>query len=151
MNTSDFYRAFEERYRGSRELIMSRLVQYEPFVKPLLTIYPDAEALDLGCGRGEWLQLVSEWGFRAVGVDQDLGMLQACEERHLPAKQEDILAHLQSCADESVAVVTAFHVAEHLPFPRLQELVAHALRVLRPGGLSSCYQPRQLHHQIYPI
>ena len=135
MNTSDFYRAFEERYRGSRELIMSRLVQYEPFVKPLLTIYPDAEALDLGCGRGEWLQLVSEWGFRAVGVDQDLGMLQACEERHLPAKQEDILAHLQSCADESVAVVTAFHVAEHLPFPRLQELVAHALRVLRPGGL----------------
>ena len=90
--TTQFYRAFEDRYRGSREVIKSRLRTYQPFLGALLARYPGAPALDLGCGRGEWLELLTEQGFRARGVDLDAGMLAACLERGLDASHADALA-----------------------------------------------------------
>jgi len=70
-----FYRAFEEKHRGSRELIKSRQRAYLPFIEALRSICSDARAIDLGCGRGEWLELLKESGFDAQGVDLDEGML----------------------------------------------------------------------------
>ena len=81
-----FYRAFEERYRGSRELIKVRLTAYLPFVEPLLEAYPTAEAIDLGCGRGEWLELLAGSGFKPMGVDLDKAMLEACFELGLTGR-----------------------------------------------------------------
>lgn len=130
-----FYRAFEERYRGSRELIKGRVAAYLPFVEPLLTAYPSAPAIDLGCGRGEWLELLAGSGFKPMGVDLDKGMLEACLERGLPVEQGDALTYLSALPDESQAVVSAFHVVEHITFDQLGTLVAEALRVLKPGGL----------------
>lgn len=133
--TSDFYRAFEERYRGSRDLIKSRLQIYIPFIQPLLAHYPGGQAIDVGCGRGEWLELITELGLSAVGVDLDDGMLAACRERGLTVVTGDGLALLKSLPDCSQVVVSGFHVAEHIPFDSLQALVQEALRVLQPGGL----------------
>ncbi|MFT4171284.1 MAG: methyltransferase domain-containing protein [Rhodocyclaceae bacterium] len=130
-----FYRAFEDRYRGSRELILSRLRVYEPFIRPMPEICPGAPALDIGCGRGEWLELLGEAGLAAKGVDLDDGMLQACRERGLDVLHADGIAWLKKQADESLCMISAFHVAEHLPFGLLQDLVHEALRALRPGGL----------------
>ncbi len=133
--SDEFYRAFEERYRGSRELIMSRLRVYLPFVEPLKSVYPRCTAVDLGCGRGEWLELMAEAGIEARGVDLDDGMLAACAERGLPAERGEAVAFLRALPEESVAVVSAFHVAEHIAFDELQALVQQALRVLQPAGL----------------
>jgi len=133
--TTQFYRAFEDRYRGSREVIKSRLRTYQPFLGALLARYPGAPALDLGCGRGEWLELLTEQGFRARGVDLDAGMLAACLERGLDASHADALAALSALPDASVAMVSAFHLVEHIPFETVRVLVAEALRVLVPGGL----------------
>lgn len=130
-----FYREFEERYRGSRALIKERVAVYLPFVTPLLTVYPSAAAIDLGCGRGEWLELLGESGFQPVGVDLDQGMLEACRERRLPAIQGDALVYLSELPDDSQAVVSAFHVVEHITFEQLGGLVNEAFRVLKPGGL----------------
>lgn len=47
----------------------------------------------------------------------------------------DCLQFLQSQADQSLIALTGFHIAEHLPFEVLQQLVMHTLRVLKPGGL----------------
>lgn len=134
MSTS-FYRAFEERHRGTREAIKARLQAYRPFIEPLKALHAEAPALDLGCGRGEWLQVLAEWGIAARGVDTDEGMLAACREAGLAATAIDAVAALEGAADESLAMVSAFHLAEHIPFPALQELVRQALRTLRPGGL----------------
>ncbi|HEX8593764.1 MAG TPA: methyltransferase domain-containing protein [Pseudomonas sp.] len=130
-----FYRAFEDRYRGSRELISQRLEIYLPFLFPLRAIYQDLPVLDLGCGRGEWLELLCREGYEPSGVDLDDGMLEACGVLGLPARKDDALGALRSLPDNSLIAVTGFHIAEHIPFPVLQELVAEALRVLRPAGL----------------
>lgn len=130
-----FYRAFEDRYRGSRELITERLKAYLPFFSPLKALYQDYPVLDLGCGRGEWLELLTAEGYAPTGVDLDEGMLEACEALDLPARKADALGALKELADDSLIAVTGFHIAEHIPFPVLQELVAEALRVLRPAGL----------------
>ncbi len=135
MNLDGFYRAFEDRYRGSRDLIRERLKVYLPFVEPLRQIYEPTSALDIGCGRGEWLELLQDAGFAAYGVDLDEGMLDACFRRGLPIQHGDGIAHLQSLADESLCVVSGFHVAEHISFEELNALVVQALRVLKPGGL----------------
>jgi O-antigen biosynthesis protein len=133
--TDRFYVAFEDRYRGSRELICERLKAYLPFVAPLASEFPGAEAVDLGCGRGEWLQLVQEQGLRPFGVDLDAGMLSRCEALGLAVQQGDALAYLAGLPDNSQAMVSAFHLVEHIPFDALRTLVQESLRVLRPGGL----------------
>ncbi|WP_410904147.1 class I SAM-dependent methyltransferase [Pseudomonas rhizosphaerae] len=130
-----FYRAFEDRYRGSRELITERLKAYLPFLSPLKALYQDHPVLDVGCGRGEWLELLTAEGYAPTGVDLDEGMLEACQALNLPARKADALTALKELPDNSLIAVTGFHIAEHIPFPVLQELVAEALRVLRPAGL----------------
>jgi O-antigen chain-terminating methyltransferase len=133
--SNSFYRAFEDRHRGSRELIKSRLGVYRPFLAPLPAVAHPAAALDLGCGRGEWLELLGELGFSARGVDLDEGMLAACRERGLDVATADALSSLRALPDASVALVSAFHLVEHISFDDVQELIAQALRVLQPGGL----------------
>lgn len=137
MNTTvPFYRAFEDRYRGSREVIKARLRVYLEFLRPLTgQVGETPKAVDLGCGRGEWLELLVESGFEATGIDLDEGMLAASRERGLMVVRGDALAHLSSLPDDSLAVVSAFHLVEHLPFDALQTLISQSLRVLRPGGL----------------
>lgn len=130
-----FYRAFEDRYRGSFELIKSRLEIYLPFVSPLKALSRSPKALDLGCGRGEWLELLQQHGFQAKGVDLNEGMLQECKARNLDVFQGDAIAYLKDLPDESLHVISAFHLVEHIPFDILQQLIAEAHRVLLPGGL----------------
>lgn len=133
--TQPFYRAFEERHRGSRALIKERLKVYLPFVAPLRTLFPNPSAIDLGCGRGEWLELLLEHGFQPKGVDLDEGMLEACNTLNLSAIRGEAVATLEAMADESVAVVSGFHIVEHIPFTSVKDLVVQSLRVLKPGGL----------------
>ncbi len=130
-----FYRAFEERHRGPQELIELRLLVYLPFVEPLKTLYEAPEILDLGCGRGEWLDILEYNGFQAKGVDLDEGMLMACRELNLDVCQADALDYLQGLAADSLCVISAFHVVEHISFETLRQLVDEAHRVLKPGGL----------------
>lgn len=129
-----FYRDFEARHRGGRNLILDRLRVYEPFVAPLAA-EGDARALDLGCGRGEWLELLEDWGVKARGVDLDDGMLSEARDRDLLVERADALEALRAVPDGDLAIVSAFHLAEHLPFDVLRALVKQASRALRPGGI----------------
>ena len=133
--TDLFYRAFEDKFRGSRSLIISRLDIYRAFISPLKQIYTDARGLDLGCGRGEWLEVLQEEGIEPLGIDLDEGMLEACRALHLPAVKGDAVAYLAGLPNESQAVISAFHMVEHIPFEQLQAVVSESLRVLKPGGL----------------
>lgn len=136
MADEKFYRALEDRFRGSRSEIKRRLEVYLPFVRPLSDVFEDFSAIDLGCGRGEWLELMAENGcVNAHGVDLDEEMLSACRENNLSVTKSDAISTLQSLPTESMAIVSGFHIAEHISFETLQILVREALRVLKPGGL----------------
>jgi SAM-dependent methyltransferase len=130
-----FYRAFEEVYRGTRGLIKSRLHVYLPFVEPLAKIEKGAQTIDLGCGRGEWLELMLEAGFKPHGVDLDEAMLSSCIELGLSVDKGDAIAYLAALPRDSQMIVSAFHLVEHISFEQLQSLVSESLRVLKPGGL----------------
>ena len=132
---TDFYRAFEERHRGPRELILQRLRVYLPFVHALQGQQAQVLALDLGCGRGEWLELLHTANCQVQGVDLDPAMLEPCQQLGLAVQQADAIEFLRSTPAASLSVVSAFHVVEHLGFEQVQELVRQALRVLQPGGL----------------
>ena len=130
-----FYRAFEDRFRGSRDLIRDRLIAgYKPFVDHVAA-QGNSRALDLGCGRGEWLEILRESGIDARGVDLDDGMLEAARTAGLDVERCDALEALRGEADGALALISGFHIAEHLPFAELLALMTEARRALRPGGL----------------
>ena len=131
----DFYFQFEEKFRGNREEIFQRLTTYAPFLRTMSQILPAGKCIDLGCGRGEWLQLLTQHGFEASGVDLDTQMIEACQELQLNVKYADALDALTHLESKSQAIVSGFHIAEHLEFDVLRELIAEAHRVLLPGGL----------------
>jgi O-antigen chain-terminating methyltransferase len=135
VNTDNFYLAFEDRYRGSRELIKSRLLVYLPFILPLQQFYPFSQGIDLGCGRGEWLEIMQENGIAVQGVDVDQSMLAVAQKHGLNVVQGDAIEKLQILSSESQTLVSGFHLAEHLAFETLHLLIQESLRVLKPGGL----------------
>ena len=135
MATDNFYRAFEEKYYAPRTVIKELRRQYLPLVEQLIKHYPSGQTYDLGCGRGEWLELMQELQLTPYGVDLDDGMLQGCRDLGLPAEKGDAVSYLKTLDSESHLVISAFHVVEHISFSDLQEIVQEALRVLKPGGL----------------
>ena len=130
-----FYFAFEERFRGSREEINERLEVYLPRLREAQIAPVDSLILDLGCGRGEWLELLRDNGYRSRGIDLNRVVIEQCQSRGLDVLEGDVIDYLQSMPDDSVAVITGFHIIEHLPFEILVKLLNEAFRVLRHRGL----------------
>lgn len=91
--------------------------------------------VDLGCGNGDFVELLVEHGIGAVGVDADVVACQSAQARHLDIVNQDALAYLDGLVSESLDGVFAAHLVEHLPFDQVLELVRSAYRVLKPGGV----------------
>jgi|SRR5919199_256497 O-antigen chain-terminating methyltransferase len=131
-----FYVAFEEYFRGSREDILNRLKVYLPLIEEAKIGTAESPILDLGCGRGEWLELLRESSYTARGIDTNRVMIEQCRNRGLEAFESDAITYLQSLPDASLGAVTGFHIIEHLPLPVLIELLNQTARVLKSGGLA---------------
>ncbi|QWF16150.1 methyltransferase domain-containing protein [Lysobacter capsici] len=133
-NLDSLYADFEDQFRGSQEQIRQRLQPYLKFVSDLGAGTESAPVLDLGCGRGEWLEMLMERGLVASGVDLNQVFVNACKSKHLNVSNEDAIEKLSSLPDQSLGLISLFHLAEHLPFEVMIELFDQALRVLVPGG-----------------
>lgn len=133
-----FFSDFEETFRGGRSEIKRRLEVYLPYVQEVCVKSPvqsGFQMIDVGCGRGEWLELMSDHGFSALGIDLNEQKVAACIDLGLPAKSTDAIAYLREQPAGSLSVVTGFHLIEHLPFEQLLALFDAALLALKPGGL----------------
>lgn len=131
----DSYRAFEDAHRGSVGLIRDRLSIYLPLIGEIENRAAGKSALDIGCGRGEWLRLLIDHGWSAQGVDANPSMVEAATAAGLAVAAMDAATYLRGCAASSFALVTAFHVVEHLERDALSDLLAEIERVLAPGGI----------------
>src|SRR6185312_13342377 len=126
----DDYREFEELFRGDEAFIAERQRRY------LDVIGRDcAPVLDVGCGRGEMLDVLAEAGIAASGVDANAGMVARCREKGHDVTLGDGVAHLEGLEDGGLGVVFSAQVVEHLPPDALERLLAAAVRKLRPGGV----------------
>jgi 2-polyprenyl-3-methyl-5-hydroxy-6-metoxy-1,4-benzoquinol methylase len=123
------YFGFEEKFRGSAEDIKARQRAYVEYFQG------QNDILDIGCGRGEFLELLREAGIKVKGVDLDLDMVLYCREKGLNVIQEDGFAYLDSLPDEALGGVFAAQVIEHLESKQIIELVKLCQRKLRPGGI----------------
>jgi SAM-dependent methyltransferase len=126
-----FYPALEEHFRGTRPQILQRLTVYRPWIDAA----PPGQVADLGCGRGEWLELLTDWGRPSVGVDTNAVLVAHNRSLGFNVVQEDAVAWLGEQPAGSLAAISSFHVLEHLPFGLLLVLVDRACRALAPGGL----------------
>ena len=131
-----FYAAFEDQFRGSREEIINRLKVYLPLIQEIKTGTPELHIVDVGCGRGEWLEILREFGYIARGIDTNRVMIDQCKTRGLEVIEEDGISYLQSLPDAELDVVSGFHIIEHLPFEVLIKLFDETIRVLKPGGIA---------------
>ena len=130
----DLYVAFEDKFRGARDLIKERQAVYLPLLEECGAGVGARPVLDVGCGRGEWLELLRDRGLSARGVDLNAAMVGLCRGMGLDAVAGDAVAHLAAGPPASLGAVTGFHIIEHLPFKLFVRLLDEALRALAPGG-----------------
>lgn len=132
------YLNLEERFRGSEAEIAERISAYSPFLEG------KGSLLDLGCGRGEALELFARQGLAVHGIDSSKEMVARCHEKGLSAQEGDLFGSLAAIADGSYDAVVSFHVIEHLPPSSLPLLVRSAWRILKPGGVLILETPSPL-------
>lgn len=126
------YFALEDTLRGTPEQIKDAVKVYLPVLRAAEIT---ADILDVGCGRGEWLEVLRENGFQARGIDTNRVVLQRCKDLSLDVEESEALTYLASLPDASLNAVTAFHFAEHLPLDALVRFLDETGRTLKPGGL----------------
>jgi SAM-dependent methyltransferase len=122
------YVGFEDRFRGSPEDIRQRVSEYLP-------VFTGAsDVLDVGCGRGEFLELLREHGVRARGIDVNQAMIDICRGKGLDATAADALGYLRAQPDGSLGGLFAAQVVEHLEPGYLTRMLDAAFDKLRPGS-----------------
>lgn len=130
-----FYHRLENRYRGSVDEIADRLRIYLPDVEAAVMRTGGKPVMDIGCGRGEWLGLLKRAGIDGFGVDTNAVQIEAAKEQGLDVRLGDALKALADQPDDSLALISAHHLVEHLPFDAVAWIAREAQRVLAPGGV----------------
>ncbi len=122
------YVEFEDKFRGSPADIRSRIREYLPVFEGA------TDVLDIGCGRGEFLELLAGRGIASRGVDINSAMVDLCRSKGLDVTQGDAVGYLETQADNSVGGLLAVQVVEHLQADEFVRMLELAYRKLRPGA-----------------
>lgn len=129
------YFSFEDVFRGSREMIKNRQYQYLDYAREAHRQSKGSYLLDIGCGRGEFLEILTDSGVPSKGVDLNEQNVAVCRKLGLEAELADALTFMESAGDDSLTGVTAFQVVEHLETGYLLELLNLSFRKIRKGGV----------------
>ena len=126
---------FPERFRGPEEHVKSGQKFYLSYFAPC------KEVLDIGCGRGEFLELMRETGVPARGIDLNPESVDLCRSKGLEAEVADLFAYLDGLEDGSLDGIFSAQVVEHLPPDRVPEMIRLAARKLARGGVLAIETP----------
>jgi O-antigen chain-terminating methyltransferase len=127
--------AFSERFRGSEADVKEKLRVYLP------SFAGCSPVADLGCGRGEFLDLLRETGVEGIGVEANPELAAMVSAKGHPTVCEDLIAFLANREADSLGGIFCAHVIEHMPAEALLRLLNEAQRVLRPGGVLALETP----------
>jgi SAM-dependent methyltransferase len=122
------YFLFEEQFRGSREVITQRQLAFLPYFENC------SRVLDIGCGRGEFLDILKDHGIGGIGVDSDPDMVIHCRSRQLEVELSDAIADLETLEDNSLDGIFIDQVVEHLMPDYLIRLLALCHNKMKTGS-----------------
>lgn len=122
------YLRFADRFRGNEDYVRTQQRRYLPHFKGC------AEVLDIGCGRGEFLEVLRDSGMLVKGIDSNAEMVSICRSKGLYAEQADLFHYLGELDEASLDGIFSGQVVEHLPPDRLPEFISLAAAALRPRG-----------------
>lgn len=122
------YLLFENRFRGSNDDIRNRQLKYLPYFENKENV------IDIGCGRGEFLELLLNSNIAAKGIDMTDEMVEYCQHLGLPVVNQDAIEYLQQQNDNSIGGIFLGQVIEHIPFDSIIRLVELAWKKLMPGS-----------------
>jgi O-antigen chain-terminating methyltransferase len=122
------YSDFEQRFRGDESKVKEKLKKY-------LSIFSSSgRILDIGCGRGEFIELLLEQGKQAEGIDLSDSMLRIAEEKGLPCSKSDALEYLRQQPEGVWGGIFSAQAIEHMESSYMRELVLEAYRVLEENA-----------------
>ena len=127
------YISLEDHFRGDKATVHQRQMEYLPHINSIVS--EQFPLIDLGCGRGEWLQVLKDNHIAARGIDSNTACIAECTENGLAASLGELLDTLSQLPDASCGSITMFQVLEHLPFDVVVNVLREARRVLVPGGV----------------
>ena len=120
---------FQDRFRGPSTRVRQLLAPY-------VALFTDRRAVvDLGCGRGEFLESLRQAGVPARGVEHHPRQAEECRAKGLVVVEADVLAYLESIPEGSVDGVFTAQMIEHIPFREVHRLFVLVLRKLAPDGV----------------
>ncbi len=126
---------FAETFRGSEEDIRDRQRHY------VLRFAGSAPVLDLGCGRGEFLEAARDAGLAASGIDQSEECVALCRSKGVQAEKAELFAYLDALAEQSLGGIYCAQVVEHIDPHRLPDLIMLMAKKLRSGALAVIETP----------
>lgn len=129
-----FYKAFEDRFRGPEDVIEARLREHLPLFQSLPLKLRKKPIVDIGCGRGELLAILKGAGLRGVGIDMNGAMVQRAIDNGFEAHAMDAKSYLAALKPGSLAAVTGFHIVEHIPFEALMDIFNECYRAVSHKG-----------------
>ena len=121
------YFLFEERFRGSRKDIKQRQVEF------LHYFVNCSRVLDIGCGRGEFLEILKDHNIGGIGVDLDPDMVGYCRSQQFDVVQSDAITFLEKLEDKSLDGIFIDQVVEHLEPEYLIRLLVLCYQKLKFG------------------
>jgi 2-polyprenyl-3-methyl-5-hydroxy-6-metoxy-1,4-benzoquinol methylase len=129
------YARFAERFRGSEDYVQGGQRFYLPYFAGR------RDVLDIGCGRGEFMELMREAGVSARGIDLSQESVEVCRGKGLAAETADLFAYLADLPEASLDGIFSAQVVEHLPPERLPQMIRLAASRLDRGGVLAIETP----------
>jgi 2-polyprenyl-3-methyl-5-hydroxy-6-metoxy-1,4-benzoquinol methylase len=126
---------FAERFRGSEESVRQRQQIYADRFQGCQSV------LDIGCGRGELLQVLKDGGIGAQGIDLSEESVNLCRSKGLEAEVADLFTYLKELPPSDLDGIVSCQVVEHLSPDRLPELMRLSAEKLRTGALIALETP----------
>lgn len=129
------YGRFAERFRGSEEYVKSGQQFYLPYFADCRNV------LDIGCGRGEFLEMMRAANVPARGIDLSEESVAQCRHKGLEAEVADLFVYLADLPEASLDGIFCSQVVEHLPPERLPEMIKLCASRLTRNGVIAIETP----------